>query len=63
MSKWFVRVPVYADAVVVVEAATEAEAVVAAVEQCSHPLCTYCADRYEIGDQDASSEVTAESFD
>jgi len=63
MKKWFVSIPVYASAFVRVEADTEEQAIEKALQLRSLCLCNQCSDRFEIGDEDQSADITAEEID
>jgi hypothetical protein len=63
MSKLLVRIPIYADFMVEVEADSEAEAISKCADISHWSLCHHCSNHIELGEQDLSGDVTAEAID
>ena len=63
MKKWNVSIPVYACALVTVEAETKEAAIEKGMEEMSHSLCRFCARDFEINDVNEDVEAYATEVD
>jgi hypothetical protein len=63
MKKWLVRIPMYADALVEVEAENEAAAIERGWETHHPTICHHCAQHIEISEFDVSADATAEEVE
>lgn len=60
MAKYFVRIPVFADWLVTVEADNESSAIDKALKNFYPNLCHSCADLVELSEIDPAGDITAE---